>query len=85
LGEKRKWRKGGFKAAKRKRGEKGRLASWVLGKSEAMDGVGCSESIIDIHNADSRGAGVEHTEKSGESLKVKPIADGSGDSDERVA
>jgi hypothetical protein len=57
----------------------------VLGKSEAMDGIGCAESIIDIHNGDSRGAGVEHAEKGGESLKVGAVPDGSGDSDERVA
>ncbi len=50
-----------------------------------MDGVGCAESIIDIYNGDSRGAGVEHTEKGGESLKVGTIADRSGDSDERMA
>jgi hypothetical protein len=50
-----------------------------------MDGVGCAEAIIDIHNGDSRGAGVEHTEKGGESLKVGTIANGSGDSDERMA
>jgi hypothetical protein len=50
-----------------------------------MDGVSCAESIIDIHNGDSRGAGVEHTEKGGESLKVSTIADRSGDSDERMA
>jgi hypothetical protein len=56
-----------------------------LGKSEAMDSVGCAEPIIDIHNGNSRGAGVKHTEKSGESLKVGAIADGSGDSNERVA
>jgi hypothetical protein len=57
----------------------------VLGKGEAMDSIGCAESIIDIHNGDSRGAGVEHTEKGGESLKVGAIPDGSGDSDKRVA
>jgi hypothetical protein len=50
-----------------------------------MDGVGCAESIIDIYNGDSRGAGVEHTEKGGEPLEVGTIADGSGDSDEWVA
>ena len=70
---------------KKKRGERVGLAFGVLGKGEAMDGVGCPESIIDIHNGDSRGAGVEHTEKGGESLKVGTIADGSGDSDEWVA
>ena len=69
---------------RRKRGEREGLAFWVLGKSEAMDSVGCAEPIIDIHNGNSRGAGVEHTEKSGEPLKVGAIADGSGDSDERV-
>jgi hypothetical protein len=57
----------------------------VLGKSEAMDGVGCAESIIDIHNGDSRGARVEHAEKGGDSLQVGTIADRSGDSDKRVA
>jgi hypothetical protein len=50
-----------------------------------MDGVGCAEPIIDIHNGDARGAGIEHTEKGGESLKVGTIANGSGDSDERMA
>ena len=50
-----------------------------------MNGVGCTESIIDIYDGDSRGAGVEHTEKGGESFKVGTIPDGSGDSDERVA
>jgi hypothetical protein len=37
----------------------------VLGKGEAMDSIGCAESIIDIHNGDSRGAGVEHAKEGG--------------------
>ena len=39
--------------------------STFLGKSNSMDGIGGAESIIDIDDGDARGAGVEHTQKSG--------------------
>jgi hypothetical protein len=47
-----------------------------------MDRVSSAETVIDVNDGDPRGAGVEHSEKGGDSLEVRSIPYGCGDSDE---
>ena len=47
-----------------------------------MDGVSSPEAVIDIDDGDPRGAGVEHSKKSGDSLEVGSIPHGCGNGDE---
>jgi hypothetical protein len=56
-----------------------RAGEGARSKSQAMDSVGCSEAVIDVHYSDAWSAGVEHSQKGGQAIEVSTVTNGSWD------
>ena len=74
------WTEGGI--LRLGRGRSGVEVGTAFGERDAMDGVGSAEAVIDIDYGNPGGAGVEHSKKCGDSLKVGSVTYGCGDGNE---